>query len=51
MVKKVVTGMVEGFAFSVAPANRRIVEKALMAHMRISTQAAARRGYDSFLCG
>jgi len=49
VVEKVVTGIVEGIAFSVAPANRRIVEETLMAHMRISTQEAARRGYESFL--
>jgi ABC-type nitrate/sulfonate/bicarbonate transport system substrate-binding protein len=49
VVEKVVAAMVEGIAFSVAPANRRIVEKTLMAYLGISTQEAAGRGYESFL--
>jgi len=49
VVEKVVTGILEGIAFSVAPANRRIVEETLRAHMRISTPEAAGLGYESFL--
>lgn len=49
VVDKVVTGLVEGIAFSLSSANKDIVLKTLMAHLKISSPAAAESGYRAFL--
>ena len=49
VVEKFVAGLLEGIAFSISPANREIVLKTLMSHLKISARGAAERGYQSFL--
>jgi len=48
VVERVVTGLMEGIAFSLAPANKEIVLKTLMAHMKLADPAAAAGAYGSF---
>jgi ABC-type nitrate/sulfonate/bicarbonate transport system substrate-binding protein len=48
MVEKVVAGLVEGIAFSLAPANKEIVLKTLMAHMKLTDPASAENAYKTF---
>ena len=48
VVEKVVVGLVEGIAFSLAPSNKQTVLKTLMAHMKITDPAAAESGYENF---
>jgi ABC-type nitrate/sulfonate/bicarbonate transport system substrate-binding protein len=49
VVEKVVAGLVEGIAFSLAPQNEETVRKMLMARMKVSAPAAAESGYRNFL--
>ena len=49
VVEKVVAGLVEGIAFSLSSANKDIVLKTLMAHLKISSPTAAESGYRAFL--
>lgn len=49
VVEKVVAGLMEGIAFSLSPPNKETVLKTLMAHLNISSPAAAESGYQSFL--
>jgi ABC-type nitrate/sulfonate/bicarbonate transport system substrate-binding protein len=49
VVDKIVAGLVEGIAFSLSSANKDIVLKTLMAHLKISSPAAAESGYRAFL--
>jgi ABC-type nitrate/sulfonate/bicarbonate transport system substrate-binding protein len=49
VVEKVVTGLVDGIGFSIAPQNAEAVRKTLMSHMKISSPAAAENGYRNFL--
>jgi len=48
VVEKVVTGLVEGIAFSLSPSNKDVVLKTLMAHMKITNPAAAESAYKNF---
>jgi len=49
VVEQVLTALLEGMAFSLAPSNKRIVLSTLMKHMQITDPAAAESGYESFL--
>ena len=49
VVEKVVGGLVDGIAFSLAPQNEETVRRTLMSRMNISVLAAAESGYRSFL--
>ena len=49
VVEKVVTGLVDGIGFSLAPQNEETVRKTLKARMKISVSAAAESGYRNFL--
>jgi NitT/TauT family transport system substrate-binding protein len=49
VVEKVVAGLVEGIAYSLSPPNKETVLKTLMAHLNISSPAAAEAGYQNFL--
>ena len=49
VVEKVIAGLVEGVAFSLAPQNEETVRKTLMARMKISAPAPAESGYRNFL--
>ena len=49
VVEKVVAGLVEGIAFSLSPANKDIVLKTFMTHLKISSPSAAESGYRAFL--
>jgi len=49
VVEKVVTGLVEGIGFSLAPQNEETVRRTLMTRMKISAPAAAESGYRNFL--
>src|SRR5439155_1028594 len=49
VVEKVVAGLVEGIAFSLAPQNEETVRKTLMARMKIPAPAATESGYRNFL--
>lgn len=49
VVEKVVAGLIEGIAFSLAPQNHETVRQTLMARMKISAPAAAESGYRTFL--
>ena len=46
VVEKVVTALVESFAFILSPPNRATVLKTLMKHLRISEPAVAEEGYQ-----
>jgi NitT/TauT family transport system substrate-binding protein len=49
VVEKVVAGLIEGMAFSLAPPNANTARKTLMARMKISAPAAAESGYRDFV--
>ena len=49
VVEKVVAGLLEGFAFSLAPRNEETVRKTMMARMNLSAPAAVESAYRSFL--
>lgn len=49
VVEKVVTGLVEGIAFSLAPQNEETVRKSLEARLKISAPAAVEAAYRTFL--
>ena len=49
MVEKVVAGLLEGFAFSLAPRNEEAVRKTMMTRMNLSAPAAVESAYRSFL--
>ncbi len=49
VVERVVAGLIEGIAFSLAPQKEETVRKTLMARMKISAPAAAESSYRTFL--
>lgn len=49
VVEKVVAGLLEGFAFSLAPRNEETVRRTMMARMNLSAPAAVESAYRSFL--
>lgn len=49
VVEKVVTGLVEGFAFGLAPQNEEVVRKTIAERMNLSTSAAVDGAYRSFM--
>ena len=49
VVNQVLTAVIEGMAFSLAPSNKGIVLSTLMKHMQITDPAAAESGYRYFL--
>lgn len=49
VVEKVVAGLIEGMAFSLAQQNADTVRQTLMARMKISALAAAENGYRDFV--
>jgi len=48
VVEKVVAGLVEGVAFSLAASHKDVVLKTLMAHMKITDPAAVESAYQNF---
>ena len=48
VVEKVVTGLVEGIAFSLAPAKKEIVLQTLRAHLKLTDSAAVESAYENF---
>jgi ABC-type nitrate/sulfonate/bicarbonate transport system substrate-binding protein len=49
VAEKVVTALVDGIGFSLAPENEETVRKTLMSRMQIAAPAAAESGYRNFL--
>ncbi len=49
LIERVVTGLVEGLAFSLAPVNKPTVLKTLGKHLKVSDPAVAEEGYQDFV--
>jgi ABC-type nitrate/sulfonate/bicarbonate transport system substrate-binding protein len=49
VVEKVVAGLIEGFAFGLAPQNEELVRKTIVDRMKLSTPTAADSAYRSFV--